>query len=102
ITCLHQDVVDSGPVHGKQERVRSLCGLAWCARARVPLRVPRELSELLLVPRIAEAHLMSGPRPDRADLAATQSRTQNAHAHPLKPRPALELIGVARPVHGDP
>src|SRR5207248_9847154 len=76
VAGLSQHVVDPGPVHGQQERVRSLSGLSRCARPRFPFGVPRELLQLLLPAGVAEYHLMSGAREERAELAAHQSRTE--------------------------
>src|SRR5882762_1265663 len=73
VPCLLQDVVDAGPVHCEQERVRFLSGLSWCAGLRLALGLPCELLELLLAARVAEYHLMSGACEQGAELAAHQS-----------------------------
>src|SRR5438105_9548603 len=76
-----QHVLDARPVHGEQDRIRFLRGLARCAGARLALGVPCEHRELLLAAGVAEYHLMSGSREDRSELAAHQPRTQNANSH---------------------
>src|SRR6266481_3353542 len=73
VACLFQRVVDSGPVHGKQQRIRILRGLGWCASSRPALRLACEPLQLLLAARVAEYHLMSGACEERAELAAHQS-----------------------------
>jgi hypothetical protein len=78
---LFQDVVDSGPVHGQQQRIGFARGVTWCASPRVSLRLAREPLQLLLAARVAEDHLMSGAREERPELAAHQPRTDNANSH---------------------
>src|SRR6266446_10690787 len=101
IAGLLQDVVDARPMHGEQYRVRILRRLARCARPRFPFRIARELLELLLAVRVAEHHFMPRSRPDRAELAAHEPRTETADAHGLKPRPSFELFRVAFPMYRD-
>src|SRR2546426_3155941 len=101
IARLLQDVIDARPMHGEQYRVRFLRRLARCARPRFPFRIARELLELLLAVRVAEHHFMPRSRPDRAELAAHEPRTENADAHGLKPRPSFELFRVAFPMYRD-
>src|SRR2546426_7817569 len=101
IAGLLQDVVDARPMHGEQYRVRFLRRLVRRARPRFPFRIARELLELLLAVRVAEHHFMPRSRPDRAELAAHEPRTENADAHGLKPRPSFELFRVAFPMYRD-
>src|SRR5207247_2394716 len=85
IACLLQHVVDSGPVHGQQQHVRFARGFTRRAGPRVPLRLACELLQLLLAASVAEYDLVAGSRPERAELPAHQSRTQDANAHVRDP-----------------
>src|SRR6266705_4111907 len=96
VAGLFQHIVDAGPVHGQQERARFLGGLGWCAGSRLARRLAGELLELLLAPRVAEYHIMSGAREDRAEFAAHQSRTQDADSHFRDPSVSPALRGSAR------
>src|SRR5205807_868008 len=65
----------------RREGVCLLRGLAWCARPRSPAGFPRKLLQLFLSARMAEYDVVPGTREDRSELAAHQSRTQNADSH---------------------
>jgi len=84
ISRLIEHLVNARPMHGEQHRIR-LCGLARFAVARLVPGVARQRLELLLASRVAEGHLVSGSREDRAKLAAHQPRTQNADPHATSP-----------------
>src|SRR5207237_522407 len=88
--ALFQDVVEARPMHGEQQCVgvlRCFCRSACtCAAARVA----RQSLELLLAPRVAEDHLMTGASPNCPELPTHQTRTQNANSH--LPSPCLLLF----------
>src|SRR5256885_13524489 len=63
--------------------------------------VARELLELPPTVRIAEHHLMSGARPDRAELPTHQAGPEDADAHDLETRPFLECFRVPRTLDRD-
>ncbi len=68
-------------MYGQQHRVRFLHGLARRAGASIAFGVPRQLFELLVAPRVAEYHVVPRSRENRSELAAHQSRAQDANSH---------------------
>src|SRR6266404_4282072 len=61
--------------------------------------VTRERLEFLTGAGIAEHHLVSGARPDRAEFPTHQAGAENADAHDLEAGPFLERFGIARALH---
>ena len=75
VSCPLQDIVDSGPMPGQEERVCFLCSLARRTGARIALGVSCQSLEFVVAPRLAEHAFISSSREDRSELLAYQSRT---------------------------
>src|SRR2546422_1756435 len=105
VAGLAQHIVHSRPVHAEQDRVRVPCCLAGRACARVCAGLACEGAQLLLAPRIAEDDFMPGPRENRSELSAHQSRTQNADSHATllasATGPFLEVLRITSSLHRD-
>src|SRR5437867_551563 len=87
-------MVDPGPMNGQQEGIRFLGGLARRTGACIALGVARQFLQFVLTARVAEYDFMSSSREDRSELAAHQSRTQNANSHATLPSIACLPGGV--------
>ena len=68
-------------MHREEDRIGVARGFFRSSCARVPFRLIRERFKLLRTPRVAEDDGMSGPCEQRSELAAHQTRTQDANSH---------------------
>ena len=88
--------VDSRPVHGQQQRIRIQCGLRQRAGPRLSARVSSQPLQLLRTARIAEHHVMAGPREDRAELARPSTPNPGCRSACSEAGPLLQGFGVPR------
>src|SRR5260370_8048662 len=90
-------------MYGQEDGFRFLRGLGRRTSACIALSVTRQPLEFVVAARIAEHDFMSSAREDRSELAAHQSRTENAdsHAAPLSIDQLLQVFRVPFPLHRD-
>src|SRR5260370_16884369 len=88
-------------MYGQEDGFGFLRGLSRRTSACIALSVTRQPLEFVVAARIAEHDFMSSAREDRSELAAHQSRTENAdsHAAPLSIDQLLQVFRVPFPLH---